>query len=75
MNPALSFGTSTRTGLDRRKWLHLHFIPGHAVDDDDDDQTFISEKQGTLQVFRMAHHVRAATECNTMIQPLSLIHI
>jgi len=43
--------------------------PRHTVDDNDDDgdQT-CSVRNSILQVFRMAPHVRAAPEYNTMIQ-------
>jgi len=48
--------------------------PGQATDDDDDDDgqyrpTFSknSKTHSILSVFTMAHHVRAAPECNTMV--------
>jgi len=52
--------------------------PGQAIDDDDDDDdddqyrpTFNKnfKTHSILSVFRMARHVRAAPECNTMVQP------
>ena len=51
--------------------------PGQAIDDDDDDDddeyrlTFSKngKTHSILSVFRMARHVRAAPECNTMVQP------
>ena len=42
-------------------------------DDDDNDQTDVTKSGNThsiLSVIRMARHVRAAPECNAMIQPL-----
>ena len=48
---------------------------GQDTDDDDDDidQTYVTKSgnaHSVLSLFRMARHVRAAPECNTMIQPL-----
>ena len=51
--------------------------PGQAIDDDDDDDddqnrpTFSknSKTHSILSVLIMARHVRAAPECNTMVQP------
>ena len=50
--------------------------PGQAIDDNDDDDdqyrpTFSknSKTDSIISLFRMARHVRAAPECNTMVQP------
>jgi len=44
------------------------------VDDDDNHQTYVkssnTHSNSILSVIRMARHVRAAPECNAMIQPL-----
>ena len=64
MNTALRFFTAKENWIGKEGMA----IMGHAVDDDDDNQTCLSKKLGILQVLRMAPHVRAAPECNTMIQ-------
>ena len=66
LNPALRF-LLAKNWIGQEEMATLH--QGICCYDDDDNQTCLSKKHGILQVFRMAHHVRAAPECNAMIQP------
>lgn len=48
----------------------LHLWSRHVDNvDDDDDQRCVGKTNSILQLFQLTRQVRAAPECNTIIQP------